>query len=420
MTHAHAPHAHAPHAHAPTAHASADSRLLLKRRTALFGLGAAMSLAHVRFARAASTGAGAPRLIVLNIEGGVDGLSMVAPYGDANLAKLRGQIMAPAVGTTGGMLDLGGFYGLHPAMPNLHAMFAAGQASMVHAVGNAASTRSHFEGQDYLQSGAPTLLTSGWLNRAMGLVAGNGTMQSGLAIGTMPSLLTKGATVAAGWAPDPFPVLPAQTIIDMQKLLAPDSLLAPAYQAAFADDAMFSAALAAAPMPAGLTTLQQSAWAAGSFLASPNGPRIAAITAPGYDTHNNQVARLNTGLADLDGALQILKTQLGAAWSNTVVMTMTEFGRMAACNGAAASGGTDHGTAFAVLLAGGAVKGAQVLGTWPGLSASQLYQGRDLAPTTDIRSIGMGVLSQHLGLSASALATVFPGASVQAMSGLVS
>jgi uncharacterized protein (DUF1501 family) len=407
------------HAHAHP-HACPEGKLLLKRRSALLGLGAAMSLANVRFAKAATTGAGVPRLIVLNILGGLDGLSMVAPYGDANLAKLRGQIMAPKVGSAGGMFDLGGFYGLHPAMPNLAAMYAAGQASMVHAVGNAVATRSHFEGQDYLQSGAPKLLTSGWLNRAMGLVAGNGTMQSGLAIGTAPSLLTQGPTIAAGWAAAPFPVLPAQTMTDLTKLLAADPLLAPAYQAAFQDDALFSAALAAAPIPAGLSTVQQSAWAAATLLASPNGPRIAAITAPGYDTHNNQITRLNAGLADLDGALQILKTQLGAAWSNTVVMTMTEFGRTAYCNGTAATGGTDHGTAFAVVLAGGAVKGGQVVGTWPGLSSTQLYQGRDLAPTTDIRSIAMGVLSQHMGLAASSLATVFPGATVQPMNGLVS
>jgi uncharacterized protein (DUF1501 family) len=414
MTHAHHTHTHTHD------HTCNEGKLLLKRRSALFGLGAAMSLGSVRFAHAATGGAGAPRLVVLNLLGGLDGLSMVAPYGDANLAKLRGQIMAPAVGKTGGMFDLGGFYGLHPAMPNLHAMFAAGQASMVHAVGNAAATRSHFEGQDYLQSGAPTLLSSGWLNRAMGLVAGNGTMQSGLAMGTAPSLLTQGGTVAAGWAPNPFPMVNTQTVKDLQNLLSPDPLLGPAFQAAFQDNGMFTAALAASPMPGGLTTLQQSAWAAGSFLASPNGPRIAAIQAPGYDTHDNQITRLNGGLADLDGALQILKTQLGAAWSNTVVMTMTEFGRMAACNGTATCGGTDHGTAFAVVLAGGAVQGGQVLGTWPGLAASQLYQGRDLAPTTDIRSIGMGVLGQHMGLSASALATVFPGATVQAMNGLVS
>ena len=295
------------HAHHHSCH---EGSLLLKRRTALFGLGAAMSLGHVRFASAATaSGAAAPRLVVINVMGGLDGLSMVAPYGDANLAKLRGQIVAPAVGKTNGMLDLGGFYGLHPAMPNLYSMFTAGQASMVHAVGNTNSSRSHFQAQDFLQSGAPLLLESGWLNRAMGLVSGNGAMQSGVTMGNWPMLLTHGPTIAAGWAPDPFLGMPAQTATDLQALLAPDPLLGPAFQAGFQDDSLFSAAMAAAPMPAGLSTLQQSAWAAGNFLASPNGPRIAAIEAPGYDTHDNQVVRLNAGLADLDGALQILKTR---------------------------------------------------------------------------------------------------------------
>jgi uncharacterized protein (DUF1501 family) len=401
-------------------HPCHEGALLMKRRTAMLGLGSAMSLGHIRFAKAATSGAGTPRLVVINLLGGLDGVAMVAPYGDSNLAMLRGQIMAPAVGTKGGMFDLGGFFGLHPAMPNLYAMFAAGQASMVHAVGNTNSGRSHFQGQDFLQSGAPALLSSGWLNRAMGLVAGNGAMQSGLTLGNWPMLLTQGPATVAGWSPDPFMALPAQTIAALQSLLAPDALLGPAFQAGFQNDAMFSQALAASPIPAGLSNLQGSAWAAGAFLASPNGPSIAAIEATGYDTHDNQVSRLTTSLADLDGALQILKTQLGTAWANTVVMTMTEFGRTVACNGSAASGGTDHGTGFAVVLAGGAVNGGRVLGTWPGLSASQLYQGRDLAPTTDIRAIGMGVLGQHMGLSASALATVFPNAGLQAMIGLVS
>jgi uncharacterized protein (DUF1501 family) len=390
----------------------------LRRRTALFGLSAAMAMSGIRMAHAASNTSPA-RLIVINTLGGLDGLSMVAPYGDPNLAALRSSIMAPAVGKPGGMLDLGGFFGLHPAMPNLQAMFAAGEASFVHAVGNAAFSRSHFEGQDYLQSGAPALLTSGWLNRTMGMVAGSGTMQSGISIGAEQGLLTQGPTIAAGWAPDPFWTIGSQTCSDLRAMLAPDPILGPAYAAAFQDSTMFNAALSAAPMRAGLTTLQQNAWAAGTFLASPNGPRIAAIDADGFDTHDNQVSRLNALLGDIDAALLILKTRLGAAWASTVVMTITEFGRTAAANGNATSGGTDHGTGFAMLLAGGAVNGGKVLGTWPGLASTQLYQGRDLMPTTDFRSICMGVLGQHMGLSGRALARVFPGAGLQAATGLV-
>jgi uncharacterized protein (DUF1501 family) len=404
--------------HSNLAHSCVEGRFLLNRRSALFGLGAALTFGRMPIARAQVAGS-APRLIVIDAMGGLDGLSVVAPYGDPNLAPLRAQIMAPAVGKRGGMLDLGGFFGLHPAMTNLHAMYKSGEAAMVHAVGNAGLTRSHFEGQDYLQSGAPEILSSGWLNRVMGLIPGSGTMQSGIALSNCDPLLVRGSTVTAGWAPDPFLQTSAQTAADLANLLAPDMLLGPAYQIAFQDRAAFNTVLQADPMPAGLSNLQQLAWAAGQFLASPTGPTIAAIQTPSYDTHDNQVVRLNADLADLDGAFLQLKQSLGAAWSSTVVMTMTEFGRTAAANGGKTSG-TDHGTGFAVLLAGGAVAGGQVYGTWPGLSASALYDGRDLAPTTDIRSIAMGILQQHLGLPASAMGTIFPGASLQPMNGLVS
>ncbi len=289
---------------------------------------------------------------------------------------------------------------------------------MVHAVGNIEFTRSHFDGQDCLQSGAAALLTSGWVNRAMGLVPGNGSMQSGISMAACQPLMVQGRTITAGWAPDNLPQAGAQFVTDLTALLAGDPLLGPAYAAGYQDRAVFDSALKAARMPAGLSPLQQLAWAAGDFLALPNGPSIAAIETESFDTHAMQVTRLNKSLADLDGALLMLKTSLGSAWANTVVMTMTEFGRTAAANGSA-SLGTDHGTGFAVLLAGGAVAGGQVITTWPGLSPSQLYEGRDLMPTVDIRSIAMGILQQHMGLSPAAMATVFPGVSVGAMAGLV-
>jgi uncharacterized protein (DUF1501 family) len=400
-------------------HDCAQSHLHIGRRGALLGLGTAMATAIIPRARAATASAATPRLVVIDIMGGLDGLSLIAPYGDPNLAKLRGQIMAPGVGTPGGMLDLGGFFGLHPAMPNLGAMFASGEAAMVHAVGNVAYTRSHFEGQDFLQAGAPQVLGSGWLNRAMSLVPGTGTMQSGIAMSNAPPALIQGPSIAAGWAPSPYAQTPALSSTTLANLLSADPLLGPAFQVGLQDRATFNSLLSAQPMPANLSPLQTLAWAAGDFLGADAGPRIAAIQTQSFDTHSNQVIELNTNLADLDGTLLALKTSLGAAWANTVVMTMTEFGRTAACNGTS-DAGTDHGTGFAVLLLGGAVKGGQVYGSWPGLSASQLYQGRDLAPTTDIRSIAMGILQQHMGLPASAMSTIFPGASVPVMNGLVS
>jgi uncharacterized protein (DUF1501 family) len=396
-------------------HRCSSGTLDIGRRGLMLGLGAALALGAPTPARAAAAGA---KLVVFNLRGGLDGLSCVAPYGDRNLAVLRSALMAPAVGTPGGMLDLGGFFGLHPAMPNLHAMYMAGEAAMVHAVGNIEFTRSHFDGQDCLQSGATALMNSGWLNRAMGMIPGSGTMQSGISMAACQPLMVQGRSITAGWAPDNLPQAGSQFVTDLTTLLQGDKLLGPAYLAGYQDRAVFNSALKAARMPAGLTPLQQLAWAAGDFLALPNGPSIAAIETDSFDTHAFQVTRLAKSLADLDGALLLLKTALGTTWANTVVMTMTEFGRTAAANGSA-SLGTDHGTGFAVLLAGGAVAGGQVTASWPGLSASQLYEGRDLAPTVDIRSIAMGILQQHMGLSSAAMATIFPSVPVGAMAGLV-
>jgi uncharacterized protein (DUF1501 family) len=391
------------------------SRLQTTRRAMLLGLGSATALGRVGLAQ--SGAAAASRLVVINTIGGLDGLSLVAPYGDPNLKKLRGQIMAPAVGQAGGMLDLGGFYGLHPAMSNLHAMYAAGQASFVHAVGNPGDSRSHFESQDYLQSGAPVLLSSGWLNRLMGLVQA-GAMQSGITMSADAPLLVQGATTVAGWAPDPFPRMSTAFAAQLTTLLQPDTLLGPAFQVGMQDRMVFNTDMAADKMPSGLSLLQQLAWAAGSFLATSGGPRIAAIATSSFDTHSDQVARLGQGLTDLDGALLALKMALGNAWANTVVMTMTEFGRTAYANGDSTCG-TDHGTAFAIILAGGAVQGGQVIASWPGLAAGQLFEGRDLAPTVDIRAIAAGILQDHLGVPASALAGIFPTASVAPVRGLV-
>ncbi len=398
-----------------------DGQLEIGRRAALLGLGASFTLGRARRALGAGAGGGAganPLFVVLNVRGGLDGLSVVAPYGDPNLAALRAQIMAPPVGQPGGMLYLDGFFGLHPAMPNLHAMFAAKEALMVHAVGNIRLTRSHFEGQDYLQSGAPRLLTTGWLDQVMGMVAARGgALPAGISMGQMTPLLATGPTLAGSWGPAPFRQMSNPFATGLASLMQADPLLGPVYALAFADRGVWNG-LARGGMPQGLSALQNLAWMAGTAMALPTGPTIATIATESVDTHTDQVDRLGTALADLDGALLTLKTALGAAWANTVVMTMTEFGRTAAPNGDA-KGGTDHGTAFCVLLAGGAVAGGQVVADWPGLGASQLYEGRDLAPTIDVRAIAMAILAQHVGIPLSAMPTVFPGNAVTPLGGLL-
>jgi uncharacterized protein (DUF1501 family) len=391
--------------------------LQLKRRSALLGLGSAFALGNVGIALAnAPTNA---RFVVINIRGGLDGLAAVAPYGDPTLAKLRAPLMAPSVGTQGGMLYLGGFFGLHPSLVNLHAMYAAGQALVVHAVGNCALTRSHFEGQDYLQSGAPQLLSSGWLNRVASFMpAAGGSLQTGIAVDSTTPLLLRGPTVVAGWGPDGFAPVSSTLASELLAVTQPDPLIGPALQTGYQDRTQINAIFqAGSKAPTGLSALQNLAWGAGQLLAAPGGPRIAALETVGVDTHFGQVDELDTSLSDLDGAIGALQVSLGSAWKNTVVLTMTEFGRTAAVNG---TNGTDHGTGFAVFMAGGAVAGGKVVTTWPGLSPSQLYQGRDLAPTVDFRSVAMTVLQQHLGVPASAIPTIFPGATgLSTMSGLV-
>ncbi len=394
-------------------------RLLLRRRSALLGLGAAVVLGRTSLALASTPGNA--RLVVINLRGGMDGLAAVAPYGDHNLAGLRAPLMSGPVGAAGGMLYLGGFFGLHPALANLHAMFQSGEALMVHAVGNSAFTRSHFEGQDYIQGGAPEALTSGWLNRVVGMIpAPPGSLQTGISVNVTTPLLIRGAATVAGWAHDPFPMTSPTLAASIVALNQSDPVLGPAMQVGNADrNALKLAMLAGPKAPAGTSSLAQMGWATGEILASPTGPRVAAIETDSFDTHADQLNRLNAALADLDATFLALKTTLGAAWANTVVLTMTEFGRTAYANNTT-GGGTDHGTGFAVILAGGAVAGGKVVTTWPGLGQGQLYQQRDLQPTLDYRAIAMGVLQGHLGIPASAMPTIFPGASgISALGGLV-
>jgi uncharacterized protein (DUF1501 family) len=149
--------------------------------------------------------------------------------------------------------------------------------------------------------------------------------------------------------------------------------------------------------------------AAGKMLADPNGPRIAVFDAQGWDTHAGQKGRLAAALGGLAASLTALRAALGPAWKDTVVMMATEFGRTAHANG---TGGTDHGTGTATLLAGGAVAGGKVLGVWPGLAEGRLYQGRDLMPTTDLRAVMKTVLREHLKLPQDRLeSAVFPNSS---------
>jgi uncharacterized protein (DUF1501 family) len=346
-----------------------------------------------------SFAAGSPsaRLIVINMRGGVDGLAMVVPYGDPNLSGLRSGLV-PA-----GLLKVDPFFALHPALPTVYAMLQARQAMAIHAVGPTVEIRSHFAAQDYLQNGSAMSLSSGWLNRALTIA---GTTGSGLSMAAGVPLLMQGATMLPGWAPDPYPQAPTSFVSELGAVDGADSIIGPAESLGYADRAAWNPLLGAGAN--GTSGLPRLAQVAGTLLASPNGPRVAALETDNFDSHENQNIVLSNGLAELDSALATLRTALGGAWANTVVLTMTEFGRTAYQNG---TQGSDHGTGFAVLLAGGAVNGGRVLANWPGLASGQLFQGRDLAPTVDFRAIAMGLLISHMGIAASSQQVIFPGSS---------
>ena len=399
----------------------------LTRRTTLLGLSAVLATGPVRLALA-----DAPtdrRFIVVLLRGALDGMAAVVPYGDPSLRSLRAALVPPEPG--GGrdsLLDLGGFFALHPALSGLHALYKQGELLPVHAIAGPYRTRSHFEAQDLMQTGATeadTEITSGWLNRVLlelprGASAG-GAAGSGLAVGIGMPLLLRGKAVVGSYAPAGFATPSPDLYHRIAALNAPDPILGPAIEEGLREQHFDARTLAVNGAPRRALRLGYGfpalATAAGKLLAAPAGPRIAAFQLEGWDTHGNQVFLLRPPLAGLDAGLVALKTALGPAWGESVVLVITEFGRTARING---TRGTDHGTATVAFLLGGAVAGGRVRATWPGLGAGKLFENRDLAPTADIRSLAKGALAAQFGLSAPALARIFPdSATAEPMTGLL-
>jgi uncharacterized protein (DUF1501 family) len=387
--------------------------LILPRRNFLGGIGAAALAAGLPRAVLAA----APtdkRFVFITLRGAMDGLNVVPPYADPNYAALRGQIAIARPGDAGGATDLNGFFGLHPALSDIASWYKQGGLLPVHAVASPYRNRSHFDGQDVLENGTTTPLETsiGWLNRTLGTMGGSNRLL-GLAVGLTVPLVLQGPVQVASWAPSKLPEANTSFLTAIQYLYQSDAILAPALADGMAeeqtDNQTIGKGTGAMPVTGKYDSQTMLANAAGKLLADPNGPRIAVLDAEGWDTHVGQGAatgRLADALGGLSATLVALRSALGPVWSQTVILMATEFGRTAHANG---TGGTDHGTATVALLAGGAVSGGKVMGTWPGLSEGKLYQGRDLMPTTDLRAVIKTVLRNHLGVSQTVLeSTVFP------------
>ena len=369
-------------------------------------------------------------LICLFQRGAADALNVVVPHGDAAYYRARPSIAIPrptlATGRAGA-IDLDGFFGLHPSLAPLKPLWDQGILAPVHAVGSPSSTRSHFDAQDYMETGTPDQkgTQDGWLNRYLAL---QGTCEAGCAHDAKPSpfravsmtqqtpriLEGPNATIAMN-SLDEFSVRAAGPAVERLEAL---------YRTGSADvvhaagGEMFEAVKilrAANPRqylpehgaeyPA--SQLGQRLKQIAQLIKADVGLEVAFADVGGWDTHVNQGGsngQLAQRLDDLGRSIAALVADLGDRMSDTTIMTMSEFGRTVRQNG---SGGTDHGHASALFVIGGDVKGKKVHGRWPGLEPEQLYEGRDLALTTDFRSVFSEVAAKHLG--AKRLETLFPG-----------
>jgi uncharacterized protein (DUF1501 family) len=373
-----------------------------------------------------------PRFLTIILRGALDGLATVAPVGDPDWVALRGD-KALTLGGQAPALKLDDFFALNPAMPNLHRMYQSNEAIIVHACATPYRERSHFDGQDLLESGLPKPAPSesGWLNRALsGLAPGGRVDPKGskvFAVGPVTPLVVRGPAPVLSWSPQRIVPASDDTVARLLNLYRhSDAKLAGVLE----DNSKLAAIEQSGDMaqkPGGPGPAQVRAYfveAAGNaakFLAQPDGPRVGALALDGWDTHVNEgiaAGRLSQLLGSLDDALAAVKANMGAVWKDTVVALATEFGRTAHING---TDGTDHGTATVALLAGGALKRGRVIADWPGLKKADLYENRDLKPTTDLRAVLKGVLKDHLRADDRVLAeNVFPGsANVKPMTGLV-
>ncbi len=393
-------------------------RMTPSRRAVLGAASALFAWSYMpKFAHAAA-GSRDSRFLLVVLRGALDGLSAVPPLGDPGYADLREGIALAKDGPEAA-LPLDGFFYLHPAMPNLARLYAEGQAAIVHASATGYRERSHFDGQDVLESGqgGPGKTDSGWLNRLIAsLPPGEAVSRHGaLGVGVVPPLVVRGQAPVLGWAPPRMARAGADLVQRLGDLYGErDPALALVLKRAIETELIASKQGAEQPRggggPDSAEGMKRIAEGAARLVGAEDGPRIAALAFEGWDTHANEggaKGRLATLLGGLDGALATFESGLKTVWKDTVVMVVTEFGRTARVNGTV---GTDHGTGTVAFLVGGAVKGRRMIVDWPGLKPEQLHEQRDLRPTTDIRAVAKGVVADLFGLSGPVLAEkVFPG-----------
>lgn len=396
----------------------------MQRREFLRAMALAAGLVLVPIGRsgfaAATANANKKRLVVVFLRGAVDGLNIVVPYGDARYYDARPTLAIAKPGISAGVFDLDGNFGLHPALASLMPQWRNGSLAFIHACGSPDPSRSHFDAQDYMESGTPGVKNTpdGWMNRLLAVLPGPQQPTRAVSLGsTLPRILRGSMAVAnlpTGRAAErPMP-LDRQVVSNaFNRLYNGNDVLSRAYhegelahQQLLADlQQDMRTADNGAPTPIGFTNDTERL---GALMAGSSGVQLAFLALGGWDTHVNQGAaqgQLANHLKPLSEGLAALATGLGPTYQDTVILVISEFGRTVRENGNA---GTDHGHGNVMWVMGGAVQGGKVYGEWPGLAEENLYQGRDLAVTTDFRSAIGTVLAHHLRLDDRQLSGVFP------------
>lgn len=359
------------------------------------------------------------RLVVIFLRGAVDGLNVVIPYGENDYYDARSLIAIPPPGEASGCLNLDDRFGLHPALKSLMPLWKQGSLAFIHASGSPDKTRSHFDAQQYLENGTPGVkkTTDGWMNRLLGFMSPTtpvralnlGTTTPRILSGKMPiATLPTNAGIVRPLAID----LP-ETGAAFDQLYTGNDSLSKAYQSGRRARQQLLADLQqemieannGAPLPTGFS---RDAQQLAQILVKDADVKLAFLGLGGWDTHVNQGNSTGTmarNLRSLGDGLAALVKGLGALYSDTAIIVMSEFGRTVNENG---NGGTDHGHGNVLWVLGGDIKGGKVYGEWPGLSESSLFEGRDLAVTTDFREVIANILHRHLQLDAGIISQVFP------------